>query len=569
LIVEVPHERSKFRFVDNRIRELLLDDLIQIKRARYHLKIAEAMEKIYTGKLERYAEPIANHFSEGGDTERCIKYSIVAGDLNKTIHAYEPAIRDYRRAVELLDLEGEREDEKAHLLEKLGASYAFAGQLQSSTQSYEKALSIFEKAHDNMACARTCRETAEAIVFAKSEVGVQEATTILRRGLNYLHGEPDSSEAASTYSKLAFNHAIMDQFDEANMWAEKALDVGKKTNNVTAVAEALSVQASYLTDTGKIDEGLPLWQQAYELALQRGDNTVARTCVFNLSIYTYPRDIAKARELALKSVELAEDANLMLSEARGLWWLSVLDWLRGEWAMASEEFQKADVIMERLGLGIEASTVELDGWRGLYALRNGDLKQAEPILQGARRLAEKVPKITLVVMINLASGSLMLEQGKEQEAIAIFEKSVDAFRKWEYTTQPLLHIETLLNLTRLYSMRRDFEKAEKTATWAMRLAEQLRSDAGLAMAWQAAGYLFQARGNQKDAEEAFTKTIELWEKAGWPYYKAKALVACSEAMGQANLEESKRRMQQASDIFRRLGAKRDLEKAENKLTTQA
>jgi hypothetical protein len=56
----------------------------------------------------------------------------------------------------------------------------------------------------------------------------------------------------------------MDQLEEANMWVEKALEVGKKTNNIQAVAGALSIQGAILTDTGKIDEGLPLWQQAYE-----------------------------------------------------------------------------------------------------------------------------------------------------------------------------------------------------------------------------------------------------------------------------------------------------------------
>lgn len=366
LIVEVPLEKSEFRFSDNRIREMLLDDLIQIKRARYHLKIAEAMEKVYSKKLERHAEAIAHHFSEGADIERCVKYSVIAGDLNKSIYAYEPAIKDYRQVVELLDLQGEKDVEKAALLEKLGACYAFAGQLRNSMQSYEQALGIFEKSHDNKACARVCREIAEAITNVKGEPGAQEATVVMKRGLNYLQGEPDSFEAASAYYSLAWFLGLMDQFDEANMWAEKALEVGKKTNNDQAVAGALSMQGSYLTDTGKIDEGLPLWQQAYEVALQHEDLLVARNCVFNLSFYTYPRNLGKARELALKAIELAKNTNLMNSEARGLWWLSVIDWLRGDWASSLEQFQKADAIMERLGIGVDITTVEHEAWRGWY-----------------------------------------------------------------------------------------------------------------------------------------------------------------------------------------------------------
>ena len=566
LIVEVPRERSKFRFSDNRIREMLLDDLIQIKRARYHLKIAEAMEKLYSKKLDRHVEAIANHFSEGGDTERCVKYSVAAGDFNKSVHVYEPAIRDYRRAVELLDLEGGKEEEMTSLLEKLGACYAFAGQLRNSRQSYERALSIFERKGDHKACARTCREIAEAVNAVKLETGVEEAATILRRGLNYLEGEPDSDEAASTYSSLAFSLAIMDQFDEANMWAEKALEVGKKTNNFRAVAEALSIQGSYLTDSGKIDEGLPLWQQAYELALRHGDDLVARICAFNLSIYAYPRDMAKAREWALKSIELAHNGNIMISEARGWYWVSILDWLRGEWTSAHEQLQKASGIMERVGIGDPLSKVELEAWKGWFALGRGDLEEAERILQEANRLAEKVPKITLIVTTNLALGLLMLEAGKEKEAREHFEKSVDAFKNWEFTTEPLLHIETLLHLTSLYSRNRELEKAGKTAKWALRLAEQLRSEAGLAMAWQAKANLLYAGGGKKEAEEAFTKCIELWKKAGWPYYYAKALAAYSEAIAQGNPEESKKRLGEATETFRKLGAKRDLLRAEGRLS---
>jgi hypothetical protein len=63
--------------------------------------------------------------------------------------------------------------------------------------------------------------------------------------------------------------------------------------------------------------------------------------------------------------------------------------------------------------------------------------------------------------------------------------------------------------------------------------------------------------------------LELWEKAGWPFYYAKALVAYSEALVQKNPEESRKRLEQAAEIFRKLGAKRNLEKAEAKLSAQA
>ena len=157
-------------------------------------------------------------------------------------------------------------------------------------------------------------------------------------------------------------------------------------------------------------------------------------------------------------------------------------------------------------------------------LSMGDLEKAERVLEATQPLTEKVPKITVVVTTNLALGLLKLEQGKEDEARAHFEKSVDAFKNLEFTTEPLLHIETLLHLTSLYAKSGRLEKAAEMSAWARRLAETLKSDAGLAMALQAQAALHSANGDGKAAEQAYLESLKLWEKAGWPYYKAKALV---------------------------------------------
>jgi len=77
-----------------------------------------------------------------------------------------------------------------------------------------------------------------------------------------------------------------------------------------------------------------------------------------------------------------------------------------------------------------------------------------------------------------------------------------------------------------------------------------------------------AGGDRKGAEEAYLKSLELWEKAGWPYYHGKALVEYSDAIAQTNPEQSKNRLAEATEIFRKLGAKRDLEKAEAKLSVK-
>jgi len=104
---------------------------------------------------------------------------------------------------------------------------------------------------------------------------------------------------------------------------------------------------------------------------------------------------------------------------------------------------------------------------------------------------------------------------------------------------------------------------------AERLAKTLKSDAGLAMASQAKAALHSASAGGKAAEESYLECLALWEKAGWPYYKAKALITYSAIISQTNPEESKKRVREAAEIFMKLGAKRDLESAQAKLTARS
>jgi predicted ATPase/class 3 adenylate cyclase len=568
-LVREPSQRGVFRFVDNRVRELMLDDLSKIRRGKYHQRIAEAMEKVYAKSLDRHAGLIASHAYEAGDAERATRFSIIAGDKNRAIHAYEQAVNDYQRALDVINLEAGRDEEKAAIVEKLAECCRIAGQLQNSTRYYQEALETFEKQHDSKACARACLGLSRTSIGTKGGAGIREAILVLRRGLKYLEAEPESHEAASIYAQLADNHGIIDEWDEGMAWAEKALAVGEKTQNYAAIATALSMKGSFLTDTGRIDEGLPLWQRAFDLSLQHEEYEDALRSLNNLANYTFQRDLAKSRELAVRHLELSKRLNHVWFEGVALERLSIIDWYSGDWKAGLEELQKASEFMNRLGLfAVLGPAFALD--KGWYSLGMGDLEQAEVELQKGRDwLNYENPKITDIVFYNLGQGMLKEEQGKEQEAKEHYQTCVGSFRKWEFTTFPTLHIQTLLHLTSIYAKNQELERARETSQWAKRLAEALESDAGLAMASQAEASLLLASGDRRGADEAYLKSLGSWEKAGWPYYHAKALVAYSEALAQKNPEESRKRLEQAAEIFRRLGAKRDLERTEAKLSAKA
>jgi tetratricopeptide (TPR) repeat protein len=203
--------------------------------------------------------------------------------------------------------------------------------------------------------------------------------------------------------------------------------------------------------------------------------------------------------------------------------------------------------------------------RGLMLLGMGDLDQAEKYVQNSN--AKKSPRTGNVFMSNLALGKIRLVQGREDEAKAHFETCLNLMIKTPNAVDQY-SLENLLHLTSIYAKHGDLEKAREMSDWARRLAEIMKGDACSALASQAEAMVLLAAGDGKGAEEAYLKALRLWEKAGWPYYHGEALVAYSEAIAQNNPEESRKRLMQAVEIFRKLGAKRDLEQAEAKLSAK-
>jgi tetratricopeptide (TPR) repeat protein len=564
LLVEVPRSKGLFKFADNRIRELLLDDLSQIRKAKYHLRIAEGMEKTYASNLESHAGSIGTHFAEGGDIERGVKYSVIAGDRNRSIHAYEQALNDYRRALDLIDIEGGREEQKAYVCEALGDCYTFAGQRENGIKFYKSSLEIFERLRDKKGYVRACVGIVRAIFRSGQPVGIglREGIESLKLGLSFLRDDAESYEAATLYSRLAYSYAVLDEWDEALKWADRGLEVGKKTGNIAAVVGALATKSAFLTDTGKVDEGLLSWQQALELALANEFYDGICDILNNLSIYTYPRDLKRAREYAVQHAEHHRRANDLIAEAHALIGLASVDMHAGDWKTAREQYTKAAEITERLGLAPNHFWYNLElGW---FSFSTGDLERAERYFQESTRLASQETKITPFVAAHLGVALLRLEQGRKDEARQHLEKCVDAFKKWEFTTDPLLHIETLLHLTSLYA-KNNLQKANEFAKWARRLAETIKSDAGIAMALQAEAHILSAEGNRERALDAYEQSINRWEKAGWPYDRAKGLLEYAQLLEDTNPDQSARKLKEAVSVLSELGAKRDLEKAQAQL----
>ena len=115
-----PGEAS-FTFAHELIRQTLISGLSLPRRQRLHLRVAEAMEQVYSQTLDERAADLAHHLYQAGtasDPEKTVRYLTLAGKQAQRAAAFEDALRHFESALSLN--EGRDRQKRADLLYQRG-----------------------------------------------------------------------------------------------------------------------------------------------------------------------------------------------------------------------------------------------------------------------------------------------------------------------------------------------------------------------------------------------------------------------------------------------------------------
>ena len=95
-----------YAFADTQLRDVLYEDISPVRRRRQHMKVGEAVEKVYAKKIDDYVEALAYHFLEGNDLSKAVDYAQKAGDKAARLFAWDQARRYYETVLKLMEKRG-------------------------------------------------------------------------------------------------------------------------------------------------------------------------------------------------------------------------------------------------------------------------------------------------------------------------------------------------------------------------------------------------------------------------------------------------------------------------------
>ena len=220
---------GRYAFTHALVRATLYDGLSQLRRARLHGRVGEAIERLRSADLDPHLPQLAYHFAQAAPVEqpeRAIDYALAAARRADRQLAWEEAAHHYRAALRARELIGIFEDPvRAELLLSQGASEDRAGIEAAARTTFQSAAATARVLQDPSLLGRA------ALGFAGqwSVLGrVDEARlALLEEALEAL-GDEDSPLRARLLARLALELYYSGDPERRLALSEQAVDLARR-----------------------------------------------------------------------------------------------------------------------------------------------------------------------------------------------------------------------------------------------------------------------------------------------------------------------------------------------------
>jgi len=363
----------------------------------------------------------------------------------------------------------------------------------------------------------------------------------VRRAERLLTDDRDS--VAKGYLLRWQSHEAFDadgDLDSALQLSRRVGEIAKINLDGSLEVLALLDQGRFLVASGRLDEGMPLMDEAM-IGVVAGDvnpMVVGRSYCNMIGVCNQTGDVRRAAEWSEAAERWCRDSETLSYPGMCRIHKAEVMWRNGDWVGAESEVMRAST---ELGLYTDISG---EAWYqfGEMRLRAGDYDGAENAFQEAlTRGREPVPGYALILAY----------RDDPQSAVDLLERTLS-----EPRLSKLDRARFLPALIQLSLQQGDLEKADEACSELAEIGEIARSDLFTAQAAQARGNIELASGNPSAASGPLKDSIRAYTHLGLPFDSAHAhadlsqVYAADDAPALATME-----LKAAKAEFDRLGSK--------------
>ena len=554
-------------FADIMVRDVVHEEVSPLRHKKLHGVVGNALEKAYAKEIDEHLGELALHFLESGHKEKALDYFLKAGEKATKVYANNEAASYFQSALKLLEENEGELRERGPVLEKLGDIKRLVGEYDACMKYWNKALLLWKQLHEKGNVTKLHRKMANA--FWLNIGDAEKAKENYAIALRISETEPESIELASLYADMARFLWHSGDINKALSRAEKALELAKKLNAFEVIARAYTNLGMVFRSTGESKKAIECYEKALKIALDNGYMDTALRVYNNLAV-SLP---AEENEGILESLEKGFEL------ARKVGHISYQSWIGAQLAgmyTNMGNLNKALLLIEdsvtldrKTGnkLNLSASLP----WFGYIYVIIGDWDKSEQYLREALNISQGLNNFQAIGFCCLELGWLYFDKGEYVKAREFFEKAVEVTEKAGAKSHQMSY-STYLCWT--YIELGEIEKTKNLIDDLQKFALKVKDSLLIAIADSLRAMLFRAQRKWKRSIDHFEKSLQGFEALNarrWDVYLfAKRLLyeyarVYLERDCEGDGEKAYDLLNQALEIFQKIGAKQDIERTRSRL----
>ena len=553
-------------FADVLVRDVVYEEVSPLTRKKTHGVVGRTLENVYVKTIDEHSGELASHFLESGDKQKALDYFLKAGDKAAKVYANREACSYFQSALKLLEEKRGEPREKARVLETLGDIEQLVGEYDLCMKRWNEALLLWKQLDEKEKVAGLHRKMA--VTLWRSIGNIEQARMNFDDALKNLEPQPENVELAAIYAARATMSYFTEDMTRARSWAEKALELAKKLNASEAIASSYIDLGLVFDATGETNKAVECQEKALKIALDNGHVTVALRAYIDLAADLPSEENERKLDCYEKGLELAKKAGVIDEISWFGNMLAAMHWGMGSSEMALTLSRQSETIDRKIGhlWNLSLSTVSLGVWNHIL----GEWDKGEQYLKESLSIAKKINNAQAIAASYDWLGRSYYDRGEYARAKEYFDEMDEIYRKRGAAFR-------MFNL-QLPAMNHiglgEIDKAKALLDELHKFAHEKQNKQLIADEDVARAMLLRAEKKWDESIELFEKSLQENEALGarkWNvYWLAKTILyeyarVYLERNQPGDREKACDLLNQALEIFQKMGAKKDIEKVEARL----
>lgn len=344
---QIWHAMNELRYIfrHSLLREAAYSMQLRTRLKQLHQLIAEAIERLYSDRLEERYFDLAFHYDQANIFDKTCEYLRKAADYARRNYQNQLALEHYEKLLKKLGSQDDTERQIRTYLQK-GKVLELIGKWEECEHAYSKALRLAKKTRDVLLLGQCNNHLGRLLVLKGNYTN---AAKYLQSAVQLFELVEDKSGIGRVYGNLGNLYMRQGKYEEAKSYFIQSIELSRSVNEIPNAQIVGNLGITYMNQ-GNYEEAIRCQQEQLLLARHSNDKQGMADLYTKIGIVYFDKgDYDEALENYLKGLEWSEELGNKQLTAIATGCIGSVYERKGDYDKAMAHFERDLQLCEELG----------------------------------------------------------------------------------------------------------------------------------------------------------------------------------------------------------------------------